>query len=186
MTETVNNILAVLTVVAQLGVGFLLVSYFLYRKDTERPAFLKLVESKAMLIAFVVVLVAVSGSLFYSEVAGYEPCKLCWLQRIFLYPQLLLLGMAMKKKDKGMRDYSLVLSVIGAIIAAYHYYIQLGGNPLIPCSTVGYSVSCAERFVMSFGYITIPMMALSAFLLMIAVFTWQKISERSFGNSTQN
>lgn len=112
-----------------------------------------------------VALVAMVGSLIYSEIIGYEPCKLCWLQRIFMYSQVILLGMALFKKDYKIISYSIVLSIIGAIIAGYHYLLQLGVASGLPCSAVGYSVSCSQRFVMQYGYITIPMMALSAFVL---------------------
>ena len=54
---------------------------------------------------------------------------------------------------------------MGGVIAAYHYYLQWGGNPLVPCSTVGYSVDCAKTFILEFGFISIPFMALTAFLL---------------------
>src|SRR3989338_2054283 len=114
------------------------------------------------------VLLATLGSLTYSEVLGYAPCKLCWIQRIFMYPQVLILGLALFGKHKGSRalvDTSLVLSAIGAVVALYHYLMQLGIIPEGSCAAIGYSVSCAERFVLQFGYITIPLMAFSAYLL---------------------
>ena len=84
-----------------------------------------------------------------------------------MYPQVILLGMAWLKKDYGIILYSLALSVIGALIAGYHYLLQIGLVPSVNCSAVGYSISCSQRFVMQFGYITIPMMSLTAFLLII-------------------
>lgn len=81
-----------------------------------------------------------------------------------MYPQVFLMGVALYRRDISMRVYGLVLSSVGAVLALWHYLGQLGFGTL-PCSAVGYSVSCADRFVMQYGYITIPMMAFSAFLL---------------------
>ncbi|OGZ79497.1 MAG: hypothetical protein A2312_00255 [Candidatus Staskawiczbacteria bacterium RIFOXYB2_FULL_32_9] len=131
----------------------------------------------ALFFAFVVVLIATLGSLFYSEVAGYEPCKLCWFQRILMYPQVIILGMAFLKKDIGVVSYSIVLSAIGVVIAGYHYLLQIGvASSSVGCSVVGYSISCAQRFVMGFGYITIPMMAFTAFLLIIVFMVTLKLT----------
>ena len=74
------------------------------------------------------------------------------------------MGIALVRKDYWMKIYGVVLSVIGAVVALSHYLGQLGLTPL-PCSAVGVSVSCSERFTLEFGYITIPMMAFSAFVL---------------------
>lgn len=134
----------------------------------------KVVTKNALRLALIVALTATGGSLFYSDIAGFEPCKLCWIQRIFMYPLVVLFTLGMLKKDRDIADYGLALSIIGAPIALYHYYLQRGGNPFVPCSTVGYSVSCAKTFVMSYGYITIPMMALTAFILIIILLGMSK------------
>lgn len=159
LTTIVNQTLGVLTILAQIF-SVLLLIFLITKKPLPN-----LLKKNILLIAFVVALVAIVGSLTYSEIIGYEPCKLCWFQRIFMYPQVILLGMALLKKDYKIISYSIVLSVIGAIIAGYHYLLQIGIAPNLPCSAVGYSVSCSQRFVMQFGYITIPMMAFSAFVL---------------------
>ncbi|MDO8495477.1 MAG: disulfide bond formation protein B [bacterium] len=109
---------------------------------------------------------ATLGSLFYSNVLGYEPCELCWLQRIFIYPQVAMLVVALWKKDYAVFPYVFTLSVIGAFIAGYHYLLQLGVLPSIICSAVESSTTCSQRYVMDLGYITIPMMALTAFLFL--------------------
>jgi disulfide bond formation protein DsbB len=85
-----------------------------------------------------------------------------------MYPQAVLLGLALWKKDKGIALYSLALSIVGSAIAGYHYLLQRGVVPELPCAAVGISESCSQRFVMTFGYITIPLMAFTAFLLLIA------------------
>ncbi len=163
LVPTVSKVLSLLTILGQVIVLIVLISFFIYKKNKNK---LDILDKHALVFSFIIALAATLGSLFYSEIAGYEPCKLCWFQRIFMYPLVLLLGMAVWKKDNGISNYVIVMSTLGALIAGYHYLLQIGAAPaLVPCSTVGYSVSCAEKFVMNFGYITIPLMSLTAFLL---------------------
>lgn len=130
----------------------------------------------AVVLAFIVALVSMLGSLFYSEVAGYEPCKLCWYQRIFMYSQVFILLIALIRRRQDVVDYCLGLSGIGSSIALYHYLGQIT-NTNLPCSFVGYSSACSQRFVLEYGYITIPMMALTGFLLILMVMISRKLSK---------
>jgi len=117
-----------------------------------------------MFLSWVVSLIATSGSLFFSEVLKYIPCELCWYQRIFMYPLVILLGVASAKKDYRMSQYGLILSIIGGLISLYHYLIQkvpflndLGDAcGIIPCNT---------DYINWFGFITIPFLALIAFCM---------------------
>lgn len=84
-----------------------------------------------------------------------------------MYPLVLLLLLVAVKKDKKIADYVMGLSLIGAVIAGYHYLMQVGVVKGGSCAAVGYSVACAQRFVLRFSYVSIPMMALSAFLLIL-------------------
>ncbi len=159
-----NTILSVLTVASQLTIIIIIFGVvFHLRVITD------FFGKHALLLTFLIALTTTLGSLFYSDVAGYEPCKLCWYQRIFMYPQVIVLGIALMMRDAKARVYSVTLSSIGALIAGYHYLLQLGIAPNIPCSAVGYSVSCAKNFVMNFGYITIPLMSLTAFALILCL-----------------
>lgn len=163
MINKIELLLPVLTIAGQLIlVGGVIL--FILRKENF---LLKLVQRKAFLFSFIVVLIATAGSLFYSEVAGFAPCKLCWFQRIFMYSQVVVLAVALLKNDRTIAVYNLALSSIGALVADYHYLIQIGAAPAVSCSVVGYSVSCSETFAPVFGYITIPLMALTAFLMVI-------------------
>ena len=158
----VNQVLGVLTIVV--GVTAVLLGGLLLTRKLE--AVTAFFGRHALALAFIVALAATVGSLTYSEILGYEPCKLCWFQRIFMYPLVILFGMAILRRDHTVTTYALPLSFIGAVIAGYHYLLQLGAVPSsFPCAAVGYSVSCAQRFVLQFGYITIPVMALSVFVL---------------------
>lgn len=126
----------------------------------------------ALWFGLVVSLAAMLGSLYFSDYLGYAPCKLCWYQRIFMYPQPFLFALALWRREPfKIWAYSSLLSVIGGAIALFHYYIQVVDKPLItiPCSAVGYSASCTETFAMTWGYITIPFMALTAFVLLLVL-----------------
>jgi len=158
----INQILPIVTILGQIIIIVIVVSF-----ATKQKIIIRFLGKRALAFAFVVALSATLGSLFYSEILGYEPCKLCWFQRILMYPQVIILGIALIKKDSGVAIYSTVLSVLGFLFSVYHYLLQIGFVPSINCSAVGYSVSCSQRFVMQFGYITIPMMALTVFALII-------------------
>ncbi len=141
--------------------------------------FVRFFYSNGLRLAFLVSLVATLGSLFYSEVAGFEPCKLCWFQRIFMYPLAVLLGLALIKRDEQFTFYPIWLAVIGAVISIYHNSIYNGiliesSQSVLQCQPFGSGVSCAKNYVLEFGYITIPMMALTAFLLIILLLTTQR------------
>jgi disulfide bond formation protein DsbB len=130
--------------------------------------------------AFLVSVLATGGSLFFSEVAGYEPCKLCWFQRIFMYPQVFLLGIALLRRKEDIAIYLLPLNLIGAAIASYNYYIQVAASQAAVCVA---GVSCTIRYVFQFGYVTIPMMALTAFLLILAALAGNRFIRRPAGKT---
>jgi disulfide bond formation protein DsbB len=161
-----STFLGILTVVGQIFLIFGLL--VLFHKDSWKK-FSHFMSKKALLFAFITALMATLGSLFYSEIAGFHPCELCWFQRIFVYPQTILLGIALWKKDRNIAMYSLVLAILGIGIAGYQYGLQMGVLPEAPCSAVGQSHSCGQQFIREFGYITIPMMSLTA-SAMIAFF----------------
>lgn len=178
LTATTNLILSSLTVIGQLIIVGLLISFIAHDQKISN-SLIKFFGENALVFAFAVAFIATAGSLFYSEVIGFEPCKLCWFQRIFAYPQVVLLGLALWKRGYGIAPYGIALSVIGVVISAYHYLLQIGVAPPLPCSAVGYSVDCSQRFVLQFGYITIPMMAITAFLLIIFFLQTQKLYNNS-------
>ncbi|MDO8594205.1 MAG: disulfide bond formation protein B [bacterium] len=160
LADGVNLLLGVLGIIAQVIIVWLLLSWLF---GVKVPA---ITRTHALHIAFAAATVAVLGSLTYSDILGYEPCKLCWIQRILMYPQLLILGMALWGKHKGSHaliDVSIILSLAGAVVAAYQSLMQLGIVSEGACAAN--AVSCAQIFVMEFGYITIPFMACITFLL---------------------
>lgn len=130
------------------------------------------ISKNILVILFLFVLSAVVGSLFYSELAGLVPCRLCWYQRILMYPQIILLAIAYWKNDRSILDYILGLSILGLVLGIYHFYIQFGGVELVtPCTIGG---SCADKPFVSYGYITIPMMSLTIFMAIIVTSLFAK------------
>ncbi|WP_019639861.1 disulfide oxidoreductase [Paenibacillus fonticola] len=114
--------------------------------------------------AWLVSMVATAGSLYLSEVLYYEPCKLCWFQRIFMYPLVILLGMAAFRNDRKILVYAIPLSIIGGSISTYHYAQQKipGLAQLLPCKV---GIPCNVDYLNWWGFVTIPLMALVAFIL---------------------
>jgi hypothetical protein len=128
-------------------------------------------SAAALPLAFAVALTSTLGSLYYSEVANFEPCRLCWYQRIAMYPLVLLLGVAWARRDLAVRRYGLPLAGVGLAIALYHRLEEQ--FPDAVASACSADVPCWARYVNEFGWITIPTMAavgfgLVMFLLSIA------------------
>ena len=129
---------------------------------------------------------ALVGSLAFSNIVGFPPCELCWIQRIFMYPQALLAFMAMRKKDKNIVGYLFPLSILGGLVAFYHSLVQWGiGGGALGCTSVG--GACVKVYVLEYSYVTIPFMALSAFVYLIALSVVYYLSKKSVQNvSTSN
>lgn len=173
-----NSIFTTLTVLAQVLVVSLLIVYIKNRKNPASPLF-SFIAKRGILLAFIASSLAMIGSLIYSDILGYEPCKFCWFQRIAMYPQVLLLAIALFKRDYAFSTYSIALSAVGAVISLNHYILQLTGTSILPCSAVGYSVSCSKVFVLRLGYITLPLMAFSAFTLMIIAMMYARTQKNN-------
>lgn len=119
-----------------------------------------------LFIAWAVSFIATIGSLYLSEIMKYEPCTLCWYQRILMYPLVVLLGAAIIRKDYKIGIYSLIIAIIGACISAYHYLLQKVSFFSTSSATCG-RVPCTGDYLDWFGFITIPFLALIAFLIII-------------------
>ncbi len=163
VVASVTYILAALSVALDVAIVIVIISIIL-RHGAGKPVFL-FIARHGVLIAFIAAFASLGGSLFYSEFAGFVPCTLCWIQRVCMYPQIVLLGFTLRRYDAKLVLSSLILSGLGALVAGYNQYLQFGGNPLVPCGTGPGTVSCAQRFFVEFGYMTIPMMSLTAFAL---------------------
>ncbi len=167
--DTLNYLVGIGTVGIQLFVLLLLGIYF-----WGKPEAFQIVRIWAMPTALLLTVGATILSLVYSMYFGLQPCPLCWMQRVFLYPQIILLGMALVRRESVIALYSIALSVAGAVVAFYQHLLQMGGSGSLPCQASG-TVDCARRFLFEFGYITFPLATFSTFVLLIVLmlFVWK-------------
>ncbi len=120
-------------------------------------------------LAWLVATVAMLGSLYFSESADFTPCKLCWFQRIAMYPLALLLLIAAVRRDHGIRLYAIPLAAVGAIISTYHYIIEW--NPSLGSGTCEITAPCTVPWFRQFGFISLSLMALCGFAAIISLLT---------------
>jgi disulfide bond formation protein DsbB len=171
--QTFNLLFAMLTVIADLAViGLTFLALGARVSDglaDARDAVWDRLSEVALPLAAVVGLTATLGSLYYSEVADFIPCQLCWYQRIAMYPMPVILLIAAWKRDRSIRSYVIPLALIGAAISIYHYQLER-----FPDQSSGFCTAeapCTVVWVWMFHFISIPFMALSGFAL-IAWLVW--------------
>lgn len=171
--ETINKFLSLGIIFLQVVILSILISLVFFR-NRENPLLL-FFKKYTFYFGFLVALGAFIISLFYSEIVGFPACNLCWIQRIFLYPQLILFSMELYKKDRSIVDFSIVFATIGSLVSTYHVYVENGGTSGLACATgtalSGFSSAgtCAVRYIYEFGYITMPIMSLTLSFFIIAI-----------------
>ncbi len=130
----------------------------------SRTSVLAYVRESALWLAWLAALAATGGSLYLSEVLHYPPCVLCWWQRIAMYPLVLVLGAGALRNDPAIRWYALPLAAVGALIAGYHTLLQRV-PALDQATSCSAEAPCNVMWVQAFGFVSIPVMALAAFVL---------------------
>lgn len=115
-----------------------------------------------LFLSWLLVTLSVLGSLFFSEVMEYAPCSLCWWQRIFMFPLLVVLSFGLFPFDGKVVRYALPLAVGGWLVALYHTLLYSGVIPesAAPCTQ---GVSCTEVYIELFGFLSIPLLSLLGF-----------------------
>lgn len=126
----------------------------------------KFLQRNINYVALIQAIIATSVSLYYSEIKHFPPCVLCWYQRIFMYPLVLIISVGILRRDKKLYQYVFPLAFLGFFAALYQVLLQTRILPesIAPCSI---GVSCLTKFVGYFGFITIPVMSLTAFTIII-------------------
>jgi len=119
----------------------------------------------ALTAAWGVALLASAGSLYFSEVANYLPCTLCWYQRIAMYPLVLILAIAIARRDTGVRIYAIPVALVGVAISSYHYLLEW--FPEIDTGACSAVIPCTQVWFREFGFVSMPLLALIAFGLVI-------------------
>ncbi len=167
--EQLDLILALGTVGMQVG-ALVLFAVYLMRTQPEFASQVHLIERFSILLAFALSLVASVMTVVYE----FNPCPLCWIQRIFQYPTVIMLGMTLwhERYRPAVVDFTIVFSAIGACVALYQHILQLYPMTGLPCPASG--ASCAQITYLEFGYITYPMMALSLFVFTIVLMAFAR------------
>jgi Disulfide bond formation protein DsbB len=120
-------------------------------------------------LAWLVAAVAMAGSLYFSESAHFVPCKMCWYQRIAMYPLAVLLLIAAVRRDSSIRRYAVPLAAIGALISTYHYVVEW--RPSLSKGVCDISLPCSFVWFRQFGFVSLPLMALCGFAAIVALLT---------------
>ena len=175
--DIVNKILAGGTIFLQVVILIIFVCLLVFR--TRDNPILLFFKRYTFILGFLGAFGAFALSLFYSEIVGFPPCELCWIQRIFLYPQLILFGMELYKRERSIVDFSIVFASLGSIVSVYHIFVEAGLATGSSCAnpTSG-GVSCAVRYIYEFGYVTMPIMALTLSLFIIILLVNYKYMAR--------
>jgi disulfide bond formation protein DsbB len=170
VTDAVVTALAVLGLMAQVLLGALLIALALRFVGVVGPwRFVReTLAGSELWLAFAVALVATGGSLYFSEIADFVPCKLCWFQRIAMYP-LVLLALPALRGDRHGAQYLLPLPVVGLGIAAWHMLVERGVVSDTESCQISAPGGCATKWIEELGYITIPTLAATAFALITFV-----------------
>jgi disulfide bond formation protein DsbB len=162
--------LAVLGVVGQVLAGILLLAGVLWLAGVREP--LARVRSMTwgyeLWLAFVVAAVATGGSLFFSEIAHFVPCELCWYQRICMYPLSITTLLAALLDDHRVARYLLPFPLVGAGVSVYHLLVENGVVHQAQACLLSAPGGCATKWINEFGYVTIPTLALTGFALLFA------------------
>ncbi len=167
--STIFALLAVIANVAVIGATVLALGGRLAPGSIGRirDAVWDTVGDAALPLAFIVALTCTLGSLYFSEIAHFDPCKLCWFQRIAMYPLPVILAIAWWRRDLDVWRYVVPLAAIGAAISIYHYQLERFPNQASPTCTL--ETPCTLVWIWRFHYISIPFMALSGFTLIITL-----------------
>lgn len=118
--------------------------------------------------AWLVASLATLGALFMSEIMGFAPCVLCWYQRIFMFPLVLVLALGLFPFDPKVLRYALPLALVGLLVAVFHLLLTAGVIPesMTPCRQ---GIPCATVQIEWFGFVTIPLLSALAFLAINAL-----------------
>jgi disulfide bond formation protein DsbB len=167
--EAVQVFTSVLALGAAALAVALVVGWLIRGRNETIDGLLVAVSDAALWIAFLVAGIAMAGSLYFSEVADFIPCRLCWFQRIAMYPLSVILLVAAIRRDRSVLWYAVPIAAAGACVSIYHYLIEWQPDLEVgdACSATG--VSCSAFWFREFGFVTLAFMALCGFVAVIAL-----------------
>ena len=181
MTEKVNTGLAGLGVAGQVLAGVLILIGALWLAGVRGPGrtLRSLVWGYELWLAFLVAAIATGGSLFFSQVAHFVPCELCWFQRICTYPLSIVTLLAALANDHRVARYLLPLPLVGAGISVYHLLVENHVVEQAQACQISAPGGCATKWIDEFGYVTIPTLALTGFVLAFCFLLLAALEERA-------
>lgn len=180
-TETMQLLSALLALFAAGGTLVLLVARLSAGRSPSAANFVLAFRPVALPLAFMVAGFAMFASLWFSEAANYNPCKLCWYQRIAMYSLAIVSGVALVKRWRATRrsatgddvfasqreitPYAIVLASLGSVVSTYHYLLEW--NPTWESNVCSLDVPCTTIWFREFGFVTLPFMALCGYVSII-------------------
>jgi len=178
VTHDTIVVLAALGVAGQVLAAALLVIGLAWLAGLRRPAdwLRRLLEGYELWLAFLVAAIATGGSLFFSEVAHFVPCELCWYQRICMYPLSIITLLVALADDRHAARYLLPLPLVGAGVSVYHLLVENGVIAEPQTCLISAPGGCATKWIEEFGYVTIPVLALTGFALAFAFLLLASVS----------
>ena len=131
------------------------------------------ISSTIIFLCFLVASIATLGSLFFSEIMQFIPCSMCWYQRIFIYPLVIIFLISLLYPDDNVFKYSIALVLIGFAFAVYHNLLMFEIIPesMVPCVQ---GVPCSTKYLGWFGFIDIPFLSLVAYGLILGLLLYGK------------
>lgn len=168
-TETVQIFSAVLALVVLAVAVVTVAAMLLAARMTWASSWMTAVEEVALGAVAAVATGTMAGSLYFSEVAGYAPCELCWYQRIGIYPVAIMSWVALARRDRRVAPYWIALSLAGLAVSVYHYLVEW--FPTISTDVCSIDVPCTTVWFREFGFVTLAFMAGCAFIFVIVMST---------------
>ena len=166
-TDTVQIFSAVLAVAVLAVAMVTIVGVLLRTRMTWAASWVEAMDDIALWAISAVATGTMLGSLYFSEIAGFAPCELCWYQRIGIYPVAIMSWIALVRRDRRLGPYWIGLSLAGIAVSIYHYLLEW--FPEITSSVCSMDVPCTTVWFREFGFVTLAFMAGSAFIFVIAM-----------------
>ncbi len=161
VTQALERIFAILALAAGVGAAALWIGRFVARTNPSVAQIIEQFASARLWLGALVAAVAMGGSLYFSLGAHFVPCRLCWVQRGFMYPLALLLAVGGWRRWAPARRLGLVLATVGGCVSVYH--VVLEHNPQLESNVCDVSTPCTQIWFKEFGFVTLPVMALCGF-----------------------
>jgi len=141
------------------------------------------IQEHGISFAFVISLASTLGALIYSNVYLFAVCDFCWYQRIAIFPMILILGMAMVRKEVFVKPYVIALASVGIVVSVYHWLVhmvafygsQSAADSLVPCDATSLIAACSKSEILEYGFITIPFMAIVTLSLIITLMLFIRV-----------